>query len=123
MNDSLRILVVDDEPDVRIMFSHLLKQSGYETVEAADGKAAIDAARREDPDLILMDLMMPVMSGVEATKQIRKMEGFSEIPIIAVTAYDLWQLVLPEEETLLWQAVLKKPVQVDRLRQSVKNIL
>src|SRR2546425_5390700 len=100
-NEMHTILVAEDEPDVRAMFTFLLRQSGYHTLEAADGKAAVDIAQRERPDLIIMDLMMPVMSGVEATKQIRQIAGFGEVPIIAVTAYDLRQLVLPEEETRL----------------------
>jgi two-component system, response regulator, stage 0 sporulation protein F len=122
-NKSATILVVDDENDVRAMFMHLLKQSGYQTLEATDGKAAVDLVKKQEPDLIVMDLMMPVMSGVEATKRIRQLEGCSKIPIIAVTAYDLWQLVLPEEETRLWQAVLKKPVAVDKFRKTVSELL
>src|SRR5262249_31336925 len=85
--------------------------------------AAVDMVEKQGPDLIVMDLMMPVMSGVEATKRIRQLDGCSKIPIIAVTAYDLWQLVLPEEETKLWQAVLKKPVGVDKLRKTVSELL
>jgi CheY-like chemotaxis protein len=120
---SATILVVDDEPDVRAMFAQLLKQSGYVILEASDGKSAVDLVQKVEPDLILMDLMMPVMSGVEATKRIRQMDGCANIPIIAVTAYDLWQLVLPEEETKLWQAVLKKPVRVEKLRKMVIDLL
>jgi len=122
-NKSTTILIVDDENDVRAMFVHLLKQSGYQILEATDGKAAVEMVKKQEPDLIVMDLMMPVMSGVEATKRIRQLEGCAQIPIIAVTAYDLWQLVLPEEETKLWQAVIKKPVGVDKLRKTVSELL
>jgi CheY-like chemotaxis protein len=122
-NDLGTILVVDDEPDVRTMFTQLLKDAGYKTLEAANGKEAVDMAEQKRPDLILMDLMMPVMSGVEATKMIRKMNGLGKIPIIAITAYELWQLVLPEEEIQLWQAVLKKPVPIEKLLECVERFL
>ncbi|MEW6736785.1 MAG: response regulator [Acidobacteriota bacterium] len=117
------ILVVDDEQEVRLMLSHLFCQAGYNTLEAADGKEAVEIIRKKLPDLVVIDLMMPVMNGVEATKEIRKLMGGDSLPIIALTAYDLHQLVLPEEEKQLWQEILKKPISIKRLRTVVAEML
>jgi two-component system, cell cycle response regulator DivK len=84
---SKTILIVEDYVDARTMMKFLLQGYGYEIIEAADGKEGIEVAKQYHPNLILMDMSMPVMDGLEATRIIRKMDGFSKIPIIAVTAY------------------------------------
>jgi CheY-like chemotaxis protein len=116
------ILVVDDEADLRNMLTHLLKQAGFQVVTAENGQEAVEAVEKEIPALILMDLMMPIMNGIEATKQIRRYAG-EQLPIVAITAYDLRRLVLPEEELRMWQAVLKKPIPIDMLRSVVADLL
>lgn len=116
------ILIVDDEADLRAMLTHLLKQAGYFTMTAENGRQAVEMVELATPDLIVMDLMMPIMNGIEATKQIRQLAG-EQLPIIAVTAYELRRLVLPEEELRMWQAVLKKPIPIDILRQVVADLL
>ncbi|MEP6900653.1 MAG: response regulator [Actinomycetota bacterium] len=82
-----KVLIVEDYADTRTMMRYLLQHFGYEVFEAADGQEAVDRARENHPDLILMDISMPVMDGLTATQIIRKFEGFAKIPIIAVTAY------------------------------------
>jgi CheY-like chemotaxis protein len=116
------ILVVDDEADLRHMLTHWLKQSGFLVTTAENGKEAVESVEKGMPDLILMDLMMPIMNGIEATKQIRLLAG-GDLPIIAITAYDLRRLVLPEEELKMWQAVLKKPIPIDMLRKVIGDLL
>lgn len=123
MNESKTILIVDDEPDLRAMLARVLAQDGYQVVTAENGKEAVDLVTDRLPDLILMDLMMPVMNGVEATKQIRKLNEGHQLPVVAITAYDLRRLVLPEEEMQLWQAVLRKPIPVDILRTVVADLI
>lgn len=85
---SVKVLVVEDYADVRGMVSFQLQRDGYEVVEAADGYEAVEKAVNEKPDLILMDIAMPVMDGIQATTAIRQHEHLAEVPIVALTAYD-----------------------------------
>ena len=81
------ILVVEDYPDTRSFMRFMLEDYGYEVLEAENGEKALEAVKYHTPDLILMDMSMPVMDGLTATKRIRKMDGMSRLPIIAVTAF------------------------------------
>ena len=81
------VLIVEDYVDIRAMMKFLVEGFGYQVVEAADGQEAIERVKQFHPDLILMDLSLPVMDGLTATQLIRKVDGLSKIPIIAVTAY------------------------------------
>lgn len=81
------VLVVEDYADTRTMMKFLLQRFGFEVIEAADGQEAVEKVKQNQPDLILMDLSLPVMDGFAATRQIRKFNGFGKVPIIAVTAY------------------------------------
>ncbi len=82
-----RILVVEDQEDLRGVLRDLLTGSGYEMIEAADGQVGVATARFEKPDLILMDIQMPVMDGYEATQQIKASPETAKIPIIAVSSF------------------------------------
>ena len=82
------VLLVEDFDDSRYMMRRLLEMSGYRVIEATNGREAVEFARRECPDLILMDLSLPVMDGISATRYIRELENICEVPIIAVSAYD-----------------------------------
>jgi len=84
-----RILVVEDTEDNRQIMCDLLTAAGFEMVEAEDGAAGVAAAEREKPDLILMDIQLPVMDGYEATRRIKANAELKHIPIIAVTSYAL----------------------------------
>jgi two-component system alkaline phosphatase synthesis response regulator PhoP len=81
-----KILVVDDEPDVVRLLEFRLQKDGFEVISATDGRMAVDVALAEKPDLLLLDVMMPVMDGVEALRQIRAHRGVSRIPVIMLTA-------------------------------------
>jgi two-component system cell cycle response regulator DivK len=85
------VLLVEDFSDSRFMMRQLLEMNGYKVVEAKDGREAVEFARRECPDLILMDLSLPEMDGLTATKLIRQLEGLCDTPIIALTAHDAEQ--------------------------------
>src|SRR5215467_4167009 len=84
-----RILVVEDEEDGRQIVRDLLSTAGFEMIEAEDGEKAVTAALRERPDLILMDIQLPVLDGFEATRRIRANPDMKATPIIAVTSYAL----------------------------------
>jgi two-component system cell cycle response regulator DivK len=82
-----RILVVEDQEDLRSVLRTLLTGSGYEMLEAADGQAGVTKAKSERPDLILMDIQMPVLDGYEATRQIKADPNLKATPIIAVSSF------------------------------------
>ncbi|MBW2342192.1 MAG: response regulator [Deltaproteobacteria bacterium] len=81
------ILIVEDEPRNLKLIWDLLEVSGYMVLEAIDGKQAVEIAKAEKPDLILMDLQLPVMDGFEATRILKADERTRDIPIVALTAY------------------------------------
>lgn len=83
------ILVVEDEKDNRQILRDLLGNAGYELTEAENGEEAIAAAAERRPNLILMDIQLPVMDGYEATRLIRTNPALRSVPIIAVTSYAL----------------------------------
>jgi two-component system, cell cycle response regulator DivK len=84
-----RILVVEDQEDNRRIIRDLLMSAGYELVEAADGEAGVRLAATERPDLILMDIQLPVLDGHEATRRIKQNPELRAIPIVVVTSYAL----------------------------------
>jgi two-component system, cell cycle response regulator DivK len=84
-----RILVVEDQPDNRRILRDMLGNAGYELIEAETGEEALIAVEAQRPDLILMDIQLPVMDGYEATRRIRSNPKLKSIPIIAVTSYAL----------------------------------
>jgi len=83
----LTILLVEDGDDTRYFMRLELESLGYRVIEAEDGQSAVDLALSEQPDIILMDLSLPGMDGLEATKRIRQDQQMKSVPIIAVTAH------------------------------------
>jgi two-component system cell cycle response regulator DivK len=86
---SKRILVVEDVEDNRQIMHDLLTSCGYEFLEARDGEAALAAALAHRPDLIMMDIQLPLLDGYEVTRRIKADEALRHIPVIAVTSYAL----------------------------------
>jgi two-component system, cell cycle response regulator DivK len=86
---SKRILVVEDQEDNRQIIRDLLAATDYELTEAENGEEALVAVAKQRPDLILMDIQMPIMDGYEATRQIKADRALQSIPIIAITSYAL----------------------------------
>ena len=84
-----KILVVEDQEDNRIILRDLLTSAGFDVIEALNGQDGVDLAETERPDLILMDIQLPVLDGYEATRRIKANPSLSSIPIIAVTSYAL----------------------------------
>jgi two-component system cell cycle response regulator DivK len=84
-----RILVVEDQEDNRQILRDLLANAGYEMIEAEDGQQALTQAAKHKPDLILMDIQLPLLDGYEATRRIKADPALNAIPIIVVTSYAL----------------------------------
>ena len=82
-----RILVVEDQEDLRGLLRTLLTGSGYEVLEAADGEAGVAKAKSDRPDLVLMDIQMPVLDGYEATRRIKADPDLAATPVIAVSSF------------------------------------
>ena len=84
-----RILIVEDTEDNRRILRDLLTAAGYDLLEAADGEAGVEMAARHKPDLVLMDIQLPLIDGYEATRRIKADPALKHIPILAVTSYAL----------------------------------
>jgi len=82
-------MVVEDYDDTRMLLKVGLEGLGYSVLEAANGQEAVDIASRERPDLILMDLDLPILDGIAATQRIRQQPELEKVPIVAVTAYPM----------------------------------
>lgn len=85
MKNAIKILVVDDEPDFAQPMAFWLKSKGYAVLVAEDGQKAISAVKEDSPDIVLLDLNMPVMDGAEALKRIREFN--KDIPVIVISAH------------------------------------
>jgi len=88
IENPVRVLLVEDTEDNRMMMRRLLELSGYEVSEATNGVEAVRAAENETPNVILMDLSLPVVDGLSATRRIRQLPDLARVPIIAVSAHD-----------------------------------
>lgn len=82
------VMVVEDFEDNRFMMRRLLEMSGYRVLEAINGEEAVELARSEHPNLILMDLSLPLLDGLAATRRIREFTDLHSVPIVAVSAHD-----------------------------------
>ena len=118
----LTVLIVEDVDDTRYFMRLALEQLGYSVIEAEDGAKAVEIALRERPDLILMDLSIPVMDGIAATTAIRANEEMREVPIIALTAHQEVDL-RTEAKASGFNAYVTKPIDMDFLDELIKGLL
>jgi two-component system, sensor histidine kinase len=117
-----RILVVEDSPDIRVLVRMLLEAAGHEVLTAPDGLAGIETARAERPDLVLMDLSLPILSGWEAAKKIKEDPATGSIPVIAVTAHAM----LGDRERALaagCDGFIAKPIEEETFESLVRSYL
>jgi two-component system cell cycle response regulator DivK len=84
---SRRILVVEDQEDLRAILRDLLSGSGFEVIEAEDGEEGVAKARSERPDLVLMDIQLPVLDGYDATRRLKRDPALKNTPVIAVSSF------------------------------------
>ena len=117
-----KILFVDDEPDILMLASIRLKKLGYDVVMAVNGKEALDAIRSEKPDLVLLDLILPVMNGADVCKKIKYDEKLKHIPIILFTCHcDL--MTAGKAKKIGADDYIIKPFDPKELRDKIENIL
>ena len=116
------VLVAEDSQDTRIMLKRAFELKGYKVFEAEDGQQAIDMARQHKPSLIVIDLNMPVLDGLEAVKNFRELEGEGEhVPIVAITAYDVYGMEEAALETGC-NRYLAKPLDLTELDRTLKDL-
>lgn len=108
------VLVVDDAPDIRELLSYTLEVEGYNVLQASDGGEAIEVAAAHEPAVIVMDMQMPILDGIEATKRLKSERRLRDIPVIAHTAYSR---DLPSRE--LFTAVIPKPCSLDEVLAAI----
>ena len=116
------VLVAEDSTDTRIMLKRAFELKGYRVFEAEGGQQALDLARRFRPSLIVIDLNMPVLDGLETIKSYRKLEGDGDqTPIVVITAYDVYGMEEAALETGC-DMYLSKPLDLEELDRAVKSL-
>lgn len=116
------VLLVEDTEDNRFMMRRLLEMTGYRVVEAMNGEEAVKLAKAESPSLILMDLSLPVIDGLAATRLIRKLPEFELTPIIAVSAHDTSDFQSEAIEAGC-NTYVTKPIDFNQLEQLIAKLL
>jgi CheY-like chemotaxis protein len=116
---SKTILVVDDEPEARRLLRTYFEKGGYEVVEAADGYDAVQKALETLPDLVIMDMAMPMMDGVNSTRTMRQHDELSETPILCLTAFG--SFYDPRARDAGCNDVIHKPVDFGQLKPIVER--
>ncbi len=117
-----KVLIVEDNDLNMKLFHDLLEAQGYDTLQTKDGMEALKLAREHAPDLILMDIQLPEVSGLEVTKWLKEDEGLRSIPVIAVTAFAM----KGDEEKIRQggcEAYISKPISVPQFLQTVQSYL
>ena len=117
-----KILVAEDNPRNMKLIRVTLRPHGYTILEATDGEMALEAAIKEKPDLVIMDMQLPKLSGLEVTKKLRQIPAFAHVPILAVTAYAM----KGDSETFIeagCDAYLAKPINTRELPGVVAELL
>ena len=114
------VLIVEDNELNMKLFNDLLEANGYRTLQSRNGVAAVELARQHKPDLILMDIQLPEVSGLEVTAWLKQDEALKHIPVIAITAFAM----KGDEEKIRargCEAYLSKPISVRTFLETVKN--
>ncbi len=117
----LTILLVEDVDDTRYFMRLELEHLGYRVIEAGDGQQAVELALQELPDIVLMDLSLPALDGLEATKRIRQDERMAKVPIIAVTAH-METNFRDGAKASGFDAYVTKPIDLDWLNELINGL-
>ncbi|MGA2496474.1 MAG: response regulator [Tepidisphaeraceae bacterium] len=122
MNKPIDILLVDDETNIRLMLRTALKSEGYTTREAGNGREALDAIEREMPDVMILDLSMPVLDGMGVLRELKELGRGDKPRVIVLTAYGSIPAAV-QATRLGAMDFIEKPVSPDEVRESVKAVL
>lgn len=117
-----KILIVDDEAYIRLLLRDCLRQAGYDTVSASDGREALEVVREETPDLVLLDITMPEMDGWQVLKAIRADDRIRMTPVVMLTARGEAESLM-ESQTLRAEDYFIKPFAVDELVMYIRRYL
>lgn len=117
-----KILVVDDEPIVHRLLEHYLRGAGFETLQATNGREALEIAGRESPQLIVMDVMMAEMDGLTALRRLKKEEGTRQIPVIMITANSHY-VTRQESEAAGAALFVTKPFSPNQLLAEIRRLV
>ena len=117
-----RILIAEDFEDNRIALKLILNHAGFDVIEACDGRQAVEAVHREKPDLVLMDVTLPIIDGLQATREIRAHEEFQRLPIIIVSAHDN-EDIRREASEAGGSEYISKPVEIEKLKKLIEGCL
>ncbi len=115
-----KIMLVDDEPDIRYLMKRKLEREQYEVVEADSGNECLNKIKQEKPDLILLDIMMPGMSGWETLECIKEMEDTAEILIIIFTVMDITPEAMSKKDELGFVDYIVKPFDYNDLLKRIQ---
>jgi len=121
-NDQMSLLIVEDTEDNRFMMRKLLEMEGYRVVEARNGEEAVKVAQAENPALILMDLSLPIIDGLAATRLIRKLPALEKTPIIVVSAHDTADFQARALKAGC-DRYITKPIDFERLEELIAELL
>jgi two-component system, cell cycle response regulator DivK len=116
------VLLVEDTEDNRFMLRRLLEMSGYTVVEARNGEEAVQVAEDQLPELILMDLSLPIIDGLAATRRIRELPDFDHVPIVAVSAHDTADFHA-EAIAAGCNSYITKPIDFNELERLLEQLL
>lgn len=119
--NQMRVLLVEDAPFLRYAFGRLLRMYGFEVREATDGREALDSVDEFRPHLVLTDLMMPVMDGVELIKRLREVPATRNLPIVAITA-DATELAERQAREAGAMDVITKPIDLPSLLDRLRSL-
>jgi CheY-like chemotaxis protein len=118
-----KVLVVDDTKDARVVLARLLRLGGYQPVLADDGPAALQSIESERPDLVLLDLMMPDMNGVEVLENLRQDPRYKSLPVILFTAVSDGELIQTASKLGIQDLILKGAVNGFSLLERIGRLL
>ena len=121
-DNEVKLLLVEDTEDNRFMMRRLLEMEGYDVVEARNGEEAVKVAKEESPSLVLMDLSLPVIDGLAATRLIREVPALQKTPIIAVSAHDTADFQAEALEAGC-NSYITKPIDFSELDTLIKELL
>lgn len=117
-----KVMIVEDNELNMKLFTDIIEATGYETVQTRSGLEALDLAREHNPDLILMDIQLPEVSGLEVTKWLKQDDDLHQIPVIAVTAFAM----KGDEERIRQggcEGYMSKPISVPKFIETIKSYL